>query len=475
MIKLQVSFHFFEQATWILLVPKLEKQIGIGIYATKSPGIGGVIRQCVDDFLVQEVLVDGSRAEISPSDECIALDASYVPNRYLLCVLIKRNWDTFSALRAVAAQVGVSAERIQIGGIKDAKAVTSQHITIEGVSFEDVKKVQVKDIEVRPIGYLRQKLSSYYVLGNSFHITISSIDHSKSTITNRVSQALEDLKAIGGFPNFFGHQRFGTTRPITHLVGKSILNGNFKKAAMLFLAKPSPYEHSSSRQAREALRETQDFEKALRDFPKQLRYERLLLRHLVGNPGDYVGAIKRLPMKLQELFPQAYQSYLFNSFLTRRVQDAFPLDEAVIGDFVVNVERSGLPMQTIFKMVTAENRKEINTLLHAGRMRLALPLIGFRQRLSQGAQGEIERQILEKEGIVLEQFRIKALLDISLRGGLRTAISPFRDFSREQVARDSASPSKYKARVSFTLYRSSYATMILRELMKPRNPIKAGF
>ena len=458
-----------------MLVPKLEKQIGIGVYATKSPGIGGVIRRCVDDFLVQEVLVDGSRAEIRPSDERIALDASLVPNRYLLCVLVKCNWDTFSALKAIAAQVGVSAERIQIGGIKDAKAVTAQHVTIEGASIEDVKKVHVKDIEVRPVGYLRQKLSSYYVLGNSFHITISSITHSKSTINNRVSRAFEDLKTIGGFPNFFGHQRFGTTRPITHLVGKSILKGNFKKASMLFLAKPSPYEHPSSRQAREALRKSQDFEKALQDFPKQLRYERLLLGHIVKKSGDYVGAFKHLPMKLQELFPQAYQSYLFNSFLTRRVQDGFPLDEAVIGDFVVNVERSGLPMQAMFKIVTAENRKEINTLLHVGRMRLALPLIGFRRCLSQGAQGEIERQIIEEEGIVCEQFRIKALPDISLRGGLRTAISPFRDFSREQVVRDSASSSEHKVTVSFNLYRSSYATIILRELMKPRNPIKAGF
>jgi tRNA pseudouridine13 synthase len=458
-----------------LLVPKLEKQIGIGIYAAKSPGIGGVIRQRVDDFLVQEVLVDGSKVEIPPSNEYIALDASSAPNRYLLCVLVKRNWDTFSALKAIAAQVGVSAERIQIGGIKDAKAVTAQHITIEGASVEDVKKVQVKDIRIRPVGYVRQKLSSYYVLGNSFHVTISSINRSKATIINCLSQALGALKAIGGFPNFFGHQRFGTTRPITHLVGKAIVNGNFKKAAMLFLARSSLYEHPSSRQARQALRKSQDFQKALRDFPKQLRYERILLGHLVKKPGDYVGAFKHLPMKLQELFPQAYQAYLFNRFLTGRVQDGFPLNEAVIGDFVVSVERSGLPMQAMFKIVTAENRKETNTLLNTWKMRLALPLIGFKQRLSQGAQGEIERQILEKEGATGEQFRINAIPDISLRGGLRTTVSPIEDFSMGQVVRNSEGPSKYEARVSFTLYRSSYATIVLRELMKPRNPVKAGF
>jgi tRNA(Glu) U13 pseudouridine synthase TruD len=44
-----------------------------------------------------------------------------------------------------------------------------------------------------------------------------------------------------------------------------------------------------------------------------------------------------------------------------------------------------------------------------------------------------------------------------------------------EVSENSADPSKHKAKMSFTLYRGSYATIVLRELMKPRNLIKAGF
>ena len=85
-----------------MIIPKLEKQIGIEIYATKTTGIGGAIRQSVDDFAVEEVLVDGSKAEINNPAKTPVLGSSPIKNRYLLCVLVKRNWDTFEPRSVVA-------------------------------------------------------------------------------------------------------------------------------------------------------------------------------------------------------------------------------------------------------------------------------------------------------------------------------------------------------------------------------------
>jgi tRNA pseudouridine13 synthase len=458
-----------------LLVPKLERQIGIEVYATASLGIGGTIRQFVEDFVVREVLVDGSKAEINQSAQHPVLGSSLDKNRYLLCVLVKQNWDMFQAVRLIAEQLGISTKHIHFAGIKDAKAITAQHITIESATAEEIQKIQVKDIKICPIGYFRSKLSAYFLFGNNFHITIRAINHPKSTIKKRITKTIEELEAIGGVPNFFGHQRFGTTRPITHLVGKAIVKRNFRKAAMLFLAKPSLYEHPESRQAREQLHATQDFKQALKNFPKQLRYERLMLRQLAKKPDDYVGAFRRLPIRLRELFPQAYQSYLFNRFLSRRILCELPLSRAEVGDYVVNVEGSGLPMLKMPKIASAEALTEINKKFDAGKMRLAIPLIGFKQRKSLGAQGEIENQILEEEGISQENFKISAMPEITARGELRTAITPLNNFSLNEIAEDSANPSKHKAEASFTLQRGSYATILLRELIKPRNPIKAGF
>jgi len=461
-----------------LLVPKLERLIGIDVYATHSLGIGGIIREFVDDFVVEELLVDGSKAEINPSEGYVkrgVLSSSALKERYLLCVLVKRNWDMFQALRLIAEQLGIGTNYIHFAGIKDAKAITAQHITVEGVSPEEIRKVQVKDVEIRLIGYFRSKLSSYFLFGNNFHIAIRAISHTKFTIKKRITKTIEELEAIGGVPNFFGHQRFGTTRPITHSVGKAIVKGNFRRAAMLFLAKQSPHEHPESRQAREQLHATQDFKQALKNFPKQLRYERLMLGHLAKDPDDYAGAFRRLPIKLRELFPQAYQSYLFNKFLSRRIACGLSLVRAEVGDYVVNVERSGLPMLTMHKIASAEALTEINKAIEAGKMRLAIPLIGFKQRTSLGVQGETEKQILEEEAISQEDFKIPAAPEISARGELRTAITPLNNFSLNEISEDSANPSKHKAEVSFTLYRGSYATILLRELVKPRNPIKAGF
>ncbi|MCW3993357.1 MAG: tRNA pseudouridine(13) synthase TruD [Candidatus Bathyarchaeota archaeon] len=461
-----------------MLVPRLEKFIGIEVYATSSLGVGGVIRQRVEDFVVREVLVDGSKARINLSEKNVeqrALGSSSVKNRYLLCVLVKRNWDTFLALKAVARQLGISTRRVQFAGIKDAKAVTAQHVTVEDVSAEEIQKVQAKDIEIYPIGYFRSKLSSYYLLGNHFHITIRAISHSKPKIKERITKTIEELAAIGGAPNFFGHQRFGTTRPITHLVGKAIIQQNFEKAAMLYLAKPSPHEHPESRWARKQLQKTQDFKQALKNFPKKLHYERLMLNHLAKKPDDFITAFGKLPPKLRRLFPQAYQAYLFNKFLSKRIEKRLPLNRAKVGDYAVNVKRSGLPMLTMRRIASTKTLAQINKAIQAGKMQLAIPLIGFKQHPSKGVQGEIEKQILQEEDIAMENFRIEAVPEISLRGGLRAATVPLNNFLLGEISEDYANPSKHKAKISFTLYRGSYATIVLRELMKPRNPIKAGF
>ena len=457
-----------------MAVSPLDKQLGIEVYATTSFGVGGVIREAVDDFVVEEMLVDGSKANVNGAVPGKVLGSSSQRQRYLLCVLVKRNWDTFIAVKNVAKQLGIDQWRIQIAGIKDAKAITAQYITIEDVLMEDASKVNVKDIQLCPVGYLREALSLYYLLGNIFTIKIKAIKHKESTIKTRISQTYKELEALGGIPNFYGHQRFGTTRPITHLVGKALFRGNFEEAAMLFLAKPSVHEHPASRQARQELQSTKNFKQALENFPKQLRFERLMLNHLADKPEDFVGAFQMLPIKLQELFVQAHQSYLFNRFLSERVKHGYFLNKAEVGDFVVAVERSGLPMTGMAKNVTAETVDSVNEQIKAGKLRIALPIVGLKQKLSQGVMGQIEKEVLEKEEINLENQRINELSRIGGKGGLRTAITLLRDFKLKNGL-SNAGDRDCQAELGFMLLRGSYATVVLREIMKPKNPIAAGF
>jgi tRNA pseudouridine13 synthase len=460
-----------------LQVSKLEKSLGMEIYATNSPGIGGKIKQNVDDFIVEEILVDGSKAEVDYRKVTTkaVLGSTSTKGQYLLCVLVKRNWDTFIAIQNIAQTLGISARQVQIAGIKDAKAVTAQHITIESMSIEDLSNFRVKDMEIVPVGYVKNKLSPYYLQGNSFRITIRNITQSKTKIRKRIMTTIAEINRLGGIPNFFGHQRFGTTRPITHLVGKAIVNGDLKKAALLFIAKPTSHEHPSSRQARRELRNTGDFEKALRIFPKQLRYERFMLKSLSENPTDFSDAFMRIPIRLRRIFVQSYQSYLFNRFLSARIKHGLSVTKSEIGDYVLSIERSGLPMPAMHKIVKLENQTKINKSIESGKVRLGLPLIGLKQPPSQGIQGEIECEILLEEAISMKNFKVAAMPEMSSKGELRPIVTPVKDFRVSEIFDDTIATSRRAAKIVFTLYRGSYATVVLRELMKARNPIQAGF
>lgn len=455
-------------------VPRIDNVLGICAYATKNRGISGSIKSSVDDFIVEEVLVDGSIAKIDQKPSFSVLCSSSKKQRYLLCVLVKRDWDMFLAIKNIARQLGINEAQIWFAGIKDAKAITAQHISIENGLVENILHYCIGDITVYPIGYVREHLSAYYLLGNNFTINITGVDTSKSEIRKVTNKIVEELDELGGIPNYFGYQRFGTVRPITHLVGKAIIKGNFKEAILTYLVTNSTAEHPSSRKARKDLDRSQDFKQSLIDFPKQLRFERLILSHLVKKPTDFIGAFIRLPFKLQSLFVQAYQSYLFNLFLSERLEQGFSMKKATVGDFVVNIERSGLPMVHLGKLVNIENLKQTNKLIESGKMRVALPMVGIKQKFSAGKIGEIQKNVFEKESITPETFRVEKIPRISGRGGLRTIITPLNNFILKEVSSKSNN-FKNQLKLSFMLLRGSYATIFLREIIKSSDPIKAGF
>jgi len=452
------------------MVPRLERMLGIEAYASQSLGIGGRIRQFTEDFVVEEVFIDGSKAQVSSTETLQPVGGG----RYLICVLVKQDWDTFLAVKKVARRLGISPKRIQIAGIKDAKAFTAQHISIRGVTPERVSRVKIRDISVHPLRFSDERVYSQLLLGNQFHITIRTISHSSSVIEKRVKNIQNELSILSGVPNFFGHQRFGTIRPITHLVGKFLVRGDLEKAALTFLAKPSPYEHPESREARQQLQDTQDFAEALRCFPLHLRYERFMLVRLAKQSNDFIGAFRKLPSKLRRLFVQAYQSFLFNKFLSQRLKREVGFNEAQVGDYVVHLDRHGLPTNE-FEQATVQSLSSVKKALKEGKMQVAVPLIGFKQHPSEGVQGEIEKKIIKDENVIPRNFYIPSLPEISAPGRLRTVLVPITDLSLEEASRDSSSPPKRKLRLSFTLHRGSYATVLLREFMKPRNLINAGF
>lgn len=451
-------------------VASIEKQLGIETFVTKTRGVGGVIRQKPEDFRVEEALLDGLKAELEPK-----LPSQLTgEGRYLICLLVKRNWDTLLAARKIAKQLGISERRVRIAGIKDKKAVTAQHISIENIRLRQLKRIRVDGIHVYPLRYSPNMIFPHMSFGNVFQLTVRGISRSAAVIQERTSNIVSELRVLGGVSNFFGHQRFGTIRPITHLVGKALARNDLEKAALLFLAKPSPYEHPQSNQARQRLLETEDFEEALNRFPRWLLYERLMLSHLAKHPKEYVGAFRRLPKRLCSLFLQAYQSYLFNRFLSQRLMRKILANEPQVGDYVVKTDSHGLPTSSYVK-ATSEKIEDLRKTVKKGEMYVAIPLIGFKQAPSEGVQGEIEQSILDGEKITQTDFYVSSMPEMSAAGELRAVVTPIMNLNVEKPFKDELNSGKKKLRISFTLHRGCYATVILREFMKPRNLIKAGF
>ena len=125
-------------------------------------------------------------------------------------------------------------------------------------------------------------------------------------------------------------------------------------------------------------------------------------------------------------------------------------------------------------MVVAENIAEINEKIISGKMRVALPIIGVKQKLSEGVMGQIEKEVLAEEGINLENLKVNELSRVGGRGGLRTAITLIRDFKIQNISKNE-NGMDFQTKLSFMLLRGSYATVLLREIMKPIDPITAGF
>jgi tRNA pseudouridine13 synthase len=441
------------------------------VYATQSDGIGGKIRQLIDDFVVEELLVDGSLAQISAPSE------GWIPageGPYLICVLVKRKWDTFMAVREVAHALHISQKRVRFAGIKDTKALAAQHISLQSVSPSKVLDVQIKDITVYPQRFSRERMYSQLIKGNRFHITVRGIEQPASVIEERTKSVKEKVERVGGVPNFFGHQRFGTIRPNTHQIGKYLTRGDPERAALAFLAEPSVHEHPEAREARQQLQDTMNFGEALERFPRFLKYERFMLNHLARVPTDFVGAFRTLPRRLRKLFVQAYQSYLFNRFLSERIRRGIPLDEPQVGDYMLKLDEHGIPTEE-WSQATEQNIQAMVDAVKENKMCVAAPLVGPDQPPSKGIQGEIEQAILEAENVNPDKFKIPYMPEATAEGRVRAVLNPVWNLTMEEVSEDKENPDRQMMKLGFTLNRGSYATVILREFMKPQELIQAGY
>ena len=429
-------------------VPEIEKQIGINLYSTDTDGLGGQLRQEVEDFIVKEITNREEGQE----------------GKYLILELTKRNWDTHHLTRTLAKTLQISQKRIGVAGTKDRRALTTQKISIFDVDASEIEKIRLKDIELKVLGRSRKSVELGNLWGNDFIITIRNIDYSPEETYKLLEKTTNEILAQGGVPNFFGIQRFGSVRPVTHLVGKAIVEGDFEKAALLYIAEPFPDEPGETKEVRQFVKETRDFKEGLKTYPLYLGHERAMMNHLIANPADFAGVFLVLPKNLYRIFVHGYQSYIYNTILCQRIEKGIPLNLAVEGDIVCFKNELGLPNSSKTEKVVAGTVTAMNRLIKRNRAFITAPLPGYNTEFASGVPGEIEQEVLDELKVPLQGFNIEEIPEMSSKGTRREILLQVEP--KFEVGEDELNPGKSKAVLEFMLPKGSYATTVLREYMK---------
>ena len=349
-----------------------------------------------------------------PEDFIVEELPLYEPTRtgaHTFFAIRKRNLSTLEAINRISRDLQVHARQFGYAGLKDKNAVTTQVLSVEGVLPERVLKIAQPDIEVLWAERHPHKLRVGHLRGNRFQIILRDIPHDALLL---VESTMERL-ATEGVPNRFGAQRFGNKND-SHLIGKALVKTDWETEVRCMLAD-------------DALQDD--------DIARRMR------RELARKPVERV--IMGIPHRLRKLYLSAYQAFLFNRILEKRLPY---LDKLLEGDIAVK-HANGAPF-LVTDATVEQPRADAFEISPSG------PIFGYKMRLPTGDVRALETSLLADEGVRFEALR--RVVGIRLPGTRR----PLR---MQMQLHEVSVVSGGGCRLDFTLPAGGYATVVLEELM----------
>jgi len=398
------------------VIPKIDDDIGISVYSTNFEGCGGRIKTKKDDFQVSEVLSEKTMRGILPEGD------------YAVFKLKKFGIDTTHSLGNIFKKYRI---RLKSLGLKDAIAVTEQFVCSEK-KLKSIDNISEEKYSLERIGFVKKPLSKKDMIGNQFRI--------------KITEPINDVCKFRNYDkilNFYGYQRFGSKRPVTHLIGKALLQKDYSKAIDLLLSFTYEHDNPNNANLRQKLSDKSNYSKLLKEIPLQMDLERIVVKQMI-KLDDPKNAIRALPLNIRRFFVQAYQSFLFNKTLSLAFADGEEMFRAIPGD------------------ICYDKLGNVGKFTNDFGQRLAVPFIGYSYYKKTRFHYQISK-ILDSEEISPKDFFLKEMQEISNEGGFRNSSIVCSDFSIQQDW------------ISFRLSRGSFATIVLREIIKPDDPILAGF
>jgi tRNA pseudouridine13 synthase len=399
------------------VVPNLDKLIGISTYCIKTDGTGGKIKSSPEQFFVSEILREKSLERISSSGS------------YAVYKLKKHGIDTNHALSDIFTKYGL---RLKALGLKDANATTEQYVC-DMTTGRSANTLVTNRYTLEKIGLVQKPLTKKDMIGNHFKIKIEDADFAK------ISQFADHDKIL----NFFGYQRFGSKRPVSHIIGKAILQKNFDHAVETLLSYTSEHDLPQNNKIREMLKDKSRYSEVFDHVPPQMDIERIVLGEMIDH-GDPLKALRAIPIQLRRFFVEAFQSFVFNQTVSRAYE---------FGEDMLRPQQGDVCFDKDDNLGRCQNDPS---------QRLAIPLVGYSYSKKNRFDSFIS-QILVEQQMTAKEFFVKEMQEASEEGGFRQAVVSCRDFEIKDPY------------VDFTLSRGSYATILLREIIKPADPVAAGF
>ena len=241
--------------------------------------------------------------------------------RRMLYLLAKRGVDTLQAITMLQKLLGGAFE---VAGLKDAEATTIQHVAgppvAEGTKIIRMQRDRV--IVLKPLCRTDARLDHRLIEGNRFTILLEPLSDTidPSEVRARVDRLI---------PAYYGYQRFGTIRPLTHILGLLRAHDMVDELTRTLLNLPFPDE--SPLAIRERL--------AKRGVPGA--YEARAARIAAKHPGRLRQVLGDL---LRNLDYEALQALAFNLYLSHRIGMGVPLEEPLEGE---RIGREGLPVAIV--------------------------------------------------------------------------------------------------------------------------------
>ncbi len=326
-------------------------------------------------------------------------------------IIKKISLDTLTACRLLSRTLGCC--RCYFLGLKEARAVAYQVLVLDGCTKPLPTFIELENL-VAVFWHCNPSLLIHR--SNMFRLKIHVRD------LRVFIKKLEELKRLGSVLNFFGYQRFGSRRPVTHLIGRALVKHEWSTALDYLCDEPMPYEEASQIASRLGWL----YKRSMENFGASLPFPE---RYVCYSRSFPIEALRKLPRDLLMLYINAYQSYLFNLALSCT--------------WVIKLRDSAYDIDTALKDLA----------------RSAIPLIGYERTLfSDSVVEQCYNRILDYEAIDYTNFKIDELR-LKIKGTYR---NPF--FKILHLNFEACNSNVVALEVE--LPRGSYVTVLLRELAR---------